>query len=123
MIYIICRTIIHVNNMKIAIIGGGPAGCAAAYFVRQHYPNVELTIIEKASQLGGRTTSIRKDGWVLDTGAGFVTNFYPRLFSIAQDHEFSHEIVEMNRISGLSRGGFVAPLNVGSTISFCSFHF
>jgi len=109
--------------MKIAIIGGGPAGCAAAYFARKHLPNIEVTIFEGASQLGGRTTSLRKEGWVLDTGAGFVTNFYPRLFSIAQEYGFLDEIVEMNRLSGLSREGRTAPLNVGSTVSFLRFPF
>ncbi|MAA79731.1 MAG: hypothetical protein CL916_10765 [Deltaproteobacteria bacterium] len=107
--------------MKIAIIGGGPAGSASVYFARKHFPNAEVTIFEGASQLGGRTTSIRKEGWVVDTGAGFVTNFYPRLFSIAKDYGFSEEIIEMNRISGLSREGSMASLNVGSTKSFLQF--
>ena len=91
------------------------------YFARKHFPSAEVTIFEGASQLGGRTTSLRQDGWVLDTGAGFVTNFYPRLFSIAKEYGFSDSIVEMNRISGLSRDGTMAPLNVGSTKSFIQF--
>lgn len=107
--------------MKIAIIGGGPAGCSSVYFARKMFPRAEVTIFEGASHLGGRTTSLRKEGWVLDTGAGFVTNFYPRLFSIAKEYGFSDAIVEMNRISGLSRDGAVAPLNVGSAVSFVQF--
>ena len=122
-IHHIYRTIIHVKKMNIAIIGGGPAGCASAYFVRKYFPEAKVTIFEGASQLGGRTTSLRKEGWVLDTGAGFVTNFYPRLFSIAQEYGFADDIVEMNRISGLSREGKIAPLNVGSTVSFLRFPF
>ena len=109
--------------MKIAVIGGGPAGCAAVYHARHHLSSAVVTIFESESALGGRTTSLRKEGWVLDTGAGFVTNFYPRLFSIAQKEGFRDCIVEMNRISGLSRDDIVAPLNVGSTVSFLRFPF
>ncbi len=108
--------------MKIAVIGGGPAGCAAVYYAKKN-PSIDITLFEAAPVLGGRTTSLRKDGWVLDTGAGFVTNFYPRLFSIAKAQGFCDGIVEMNRISGLSRDGDVAPLNVGSTVSFLRFPF
>jgi len=109
--------------MKIAIIGGGPAGCAAAHYAKENVPGAHITLFEAAPVLGGRTTSLRKDGWVVDTGAGFVTNFYPRLFSIASKQGFSDIIVEMNRISGLAKEGKVAPLNIGSTVSFLKFPF
>ncbi len=107
--------------MKIAIIGGGPSGCAAAHFAQKHLKNSDITIFEAAPALGGRATTLRKDGWVLDSGASFMTNFYPRLFRIAKERGFLDQIVEMNRISGLAKNGSVAPLDVSSTISFLGF--
>ena len=35
------------ESFNIGIIGGGPAGCACAYFVKKFYPNVKLSIIDK----------------------------------------------------------------------------
>ena len=107
--------------MKIAVIGGGPAGCAAAYHLQKN--GKEVILLEAQEQIGGRTRSLRKDGFVLDTGAGFVTNFYPRLFALAKECSFADKIQEMNRISGLFRNDQLAELNIGSALSFLKFPF
>ena len=39
--------------MKVAIIGGGAAGYFAAISVKQHHPDAEVVIFEKASKLTG----------------------------------------------------------------------
>ncbi len=107
--------------MNIAIIGAGPAGCAAAY---AHFMNGDnVVVLEREESIGGRTRCFRNRGFTLDTGAGFVTNFYSRLFSIANDLEFDSELYKMNRISGLFKEGTLAPLNIGSTVSFFTFPF
>ena len=107
--------------MKIAVIGAGPAGASAAYALGLN--DHDVVLLEGDNIIGGRTQCVRKNGFTLDTGAGFVTNFYPRLLSIAHDLEFISEIHEMNRISGLVRKGKLATINVGSPLSFLSFPF
>ena len=107
--------------MSIVIIGGGPAGCAAAHHLHQH--GLSPILLEADEHIGGRTRSMRKEGFVLDTGAGFVTNFYPRLFKIARENNWTPLIQKMNRISGLYRHGTTANLNIGSAISFARFPF
>ena len=109
------------NHLKAAVIGAGPAGAAAAYGLVQR--GYDVTVYEKESALGGRTRTHRADRFQLDTGAAFVTNFYPKVFELAQRLGFKDSIQEMVRISGLHHDGQTAELNVGSTISFLKFPF
>ena len=76
-----------VDREDVAVIGGGPAGCAAAYGFMQHGHNV--TIYEANQALGGRTFTHREAGFELDTGAAFVTNFYPRIAALGKTLGFS----------------------------------
>ena len=57
--------------MKVAIIGGGPAGCAAAYTLQKN--NIDFELFEAADEVGGRTKQVhRDDGYNLGTGALFL---------------------------------------------------
>lgn len=60
---------------KIAIVGAGPGGLAAAILLARS--GVEVTVIEKRSQVGGRTSTIERDGFKFDTGPTFF--LYPRV--------------------------------------------
>lgn len=106
-------------KQRVAVIGSGPAGCAAAHRLSQQSYDVE--VFESASAVGGRTYTFRKDNFHLDTGAGFITNFYPRVFELAKSLNFSSDILEMHRVSGLNHDGRATTLNVGSALSFAQF--
>jgi renalase len=55
--------------MKLAIIGAGVAGLAAARALRQQRPDLAITIYERSSALGGRVATGRRDGYIFDHGA------------------------------------------------------
>ena len=60
---------------KVAIVGAGPGGLAAAILLARS--GVDVTVIEKRSQVGGRTSTIHRDGFRFDTGPTFF--LYPRV--------------------------------------------
>ena len=60
---------------KVAIVGAGPGGLAAAILLA--CSGVDVTVIEKRSQVGGRTSTIKRDGFKFDTGPTFF--LYPRV--------------------------------------------
>jgi phytoene desaturase len=60
---------------KVAIVGAGPGGLAAAILLA--CSGVDVTIVEKRSQVGGRTSTIHRDGFKFDTGPTFF--LYPRV--------------------------------------------
>ncbi len=109
------------KSERIAVIGGGPAGCAAAYgFSKQGH---KVTIYEAGPALGGRTFTYRNGGFELDTGAAFITNFYPRVMALGKELGYHSSLRELQRITGLHHNERLASLNVGSVASFLRFPF
>ena len=105
--------------MTVAVIGSGPAGSAAAYALA--IKGEDVKVFERQEAVGGRTRSFRKNGLILDTGAAFVTNFYPRLMTLAWDLDFIEEVRDMSRVTGLYCDGRLATLDTSSPWSFLSF--
>ena len=54
---------------KIAIIGGGIAGLATAFYLREYLrEGVDYTLIESAPRLGGKLLSTRQNGLIIEGG-------------------------------------------------------
>jgi choline dehydrogenase-like flavoprotein len=58
------------GHVDVAIIGGGIAGCYAAYRIQQLYPDTSVLLIEADQQLGGRAQTDMFNGVAVPTGAG-----------------------------------------------------
>lgn len=70
--------------MKIAVVGGGPAGCAAAYTLTKQGYNVHL--FESSDKVGGRTKTLEKNGFKLANGALFLMGgIYPRTSALLKE--------------------------------------
>lgn len=70
--------------MKVIVIGGGPAGCAAAYTLRK--AGHEVRLFEAADKVGGRTKQLQRDGFNLATGALFLMGgIYPRTMALLKE--------------------------------------
>ena len=109
------------TTQRIAVIGSGPAGAAAAHTLASAGHTVR--VFERAEHIGGRTYTHREGSWHLDTGAGFITNFYPRTLGFADTLGFSSRIHELHRVTGLHRDDTLAMLDITSTLSFMRFPF
>src|SRR5712664_2738410 len=70
--------------MKTAVIGAGPAGCAAAYTLGKNGHDVAL--FEAQDHVGGRTSQVLRDGFNLGSGALFLMGgIYPRTNAILKE--------------------------------------
>jgi oxygen-dependent protoporphyrinogen oxidase len=70
--------------MKTAVIGAGPAGCAAAYTLGKNGHDVAL--FEAQDHVGGRTSQVMRDGFNLGSGALFLMGgIYPRTNAILKE--------------------------------------
>jgi len=65
--------------MRLAIIGAGLAGLAAAHRLRSARPELEVVILEKSRGLGGRAASRRAHGVTFDHGAQYLKTPTPEL--------------------------------------------
>src|SRR5712672_275804 len=63
------------NSRRIAILGGGISGLAAAHRVRELDPAANVTLFEASDRLGGVLQTIRRDGFLIERSAdNFITN-------------------------------------------------
>lgn len=86
--------------MKVTIIGGGISGLATAYnlekLAAKENFNLQLTVIEAAPNLGGKIKSMRKDGFLCESGpAGFLDN-KPETLNLCQNLQLVNDLVRAN---------------------------
>ena len=65
---------------RVAIIGGGWAGLAAAVELCQH--NIRVSLFESAPQLGGRARTVEWKGMALDNGQHLMIGAYQQMLSL-----------------------------------------
>lgn len=106
---------------RVAVIGAGPAGCHAAYLLQKQ--GFDVVIFEREPFIGGRTHSWHDHGWVIDSGAGFVTNFYNSLWPLLDELGLTSEMSSLSRSNSLTDGHQTVNFTVGSVRSFLSFPF
>jgi oxygen-dependent protoporphyrinogen oxidase len=78
--------------MRTAVIGGGPAGCAAAYTLRKR--GHEVVLFEAQDHVGGRTSQLMREGFNLGSGALFLMGgIYPRTNAILKELGHHQDLV------------------------------
>lgn len=86
--------------MRVIVIGGGPAGCAAAYTLRKQ--GHEVRLFEAADVVGGRTKQLQRDGFNLATGALFLMGgLYPRTSALLKEMGCDKKLVQWKGASQL----------------------
>ena len=78
--------------MRTAVIGGGPAGCTAAYALRKR--GHQVVLLEAQDHVGGRTSQLQREGFNLGSGALFLMGgIYPRTNAIIKELGHAGELV------------------------------
>ena len=80
------------KKIKIGVIGGGIAGCAAAFEL--HKKGYDIEILEQGQQIGGRTISFNENELFFNTGAAFITNFYHRTHKYINELNLQNSVIE-----------------------------
>lgn len=86
------------DNKKIAIIGGGLAGLAAA--AELHTNNQEFTLFEAFDNFGGKLKTIEVDGYKLDLGFQVLLASYPSLQLLLQKLKITNSVEACHFDSG-----------------------
>jgi len=94
---------------KIAIIGGGIAGLAAAYHLQKH--NLISTVYEKRPKVGGRFSTLEVEGIYINRGAlMFSKKFNPCFSEMIHELGIEYEQLQMSKFV-LQDGDRLIPLN------------
>lgn len=85
------------------VVGGGFAGLMAAYTLRK--AGWRVTLIEAADRVGGRVATVRKQGYLLDTGATQISTGYTEYLALCAELGLSEELVPSSQAVGFIRHG------------------
>ncbi len=93
-------------SKRVLIIGAGPGGLAAAMILARR--GLQVTVLERSTTVGGRTSSIRSNGFRFDLGPTFF--LYPRVLAeifqaVGRDLRDEVELVRLDPQYRLIFGG------------------
>jgi protoporphyrinogen oxidase len=107
------------NGKKAIVIGAGLAGLSAAYRLQQ--AGFEVTVLEKRDRVGGRVLTLRRDGFVIDSGPDAMTEGYRNYKSLATELGLGDQFVASSPVIGLIRDGRVIDIDMRNRVaSICT---
>jgi oxygen-dependent protoporphyrinogen oxidase len=89
---------------KVAIIGGGISGLAAAHRVTELSPQSEVTLFESSDRLGGILRTVRQDGFLIEQSADSFITSVPAAVELCKRIGFADQLIPTN---AESRGAMV----------------
>ena len=111
------------NHRRVAIVGGGITGLAAAFRIRElaaarEFP-LEVALFEKGPNLGRALATVRRDGFIIETGADSFLSEKPWALELAKRIGLESELIttdERFRKTFVVRAGRLAEIPDGFTL-------
>ncbi len=100
---------------RVAVVGGGIAGLAAAYEATKH-PGWELTLFEASGRLGGTVETVYRGGFTVETGPDSWVSDRSALRELAEELGLGGELIQSNdaiRRNYLVQGKALVPMPNG----------
>jgi oxygen-dependent protoporphyrinogen oxidase len=97
------------KSCEVVVIGAGMAGLAAAHALQAE--GAAVTVLEREPRVGGRILTETVDGFTVDGGAQFLTNFYDRTLGLIREVGLQDDLVRMPMSVGLLRRGRLVPVS------------
>lgn len=88
---------------RAVVVGAGITGLTAAFRLRQR--GFEVTVLEASDDIGGKMSSLRRDGYTLNRAANILPSSYTALRSLVQDAGLGDRITSGAAILGVPRDG------------------
>ena len=92
-------------SRSVVVVGAGIAGLTAAY--RLSKLGVNVTVLEATERVGGRMSTDRRDGYLIDRGAQFLSDGYSVIYELISELGLAQHISRTSGWAGIVRGGMV----------------
>lgn len=109
----------RLGPLRVAILGGGVSGLAAALRLGELRPDVQITLMESTGRVGGILETIRRDGYLVERSADMFTTREPWALDLCKRLGIENELVETNakfRRAFVVRKGKLIPVPEGFTL-------
>lgn len=93
----------------VVIVGGGPSGLAAAQ--RLTRAGLSVRVLESSGRTGGKMSTTRQSGFVIDDGAFFIPSTYRTLLALAAEIGMADDLVPGRFVLSTVRDGVVHDLD------------
>ncbi|MET0984143.1 MAG: NAD(P)/FAD-dependent oxidoreductase [Steroidobacteraceae bacterium] len=100
--------------MKIVVVGAGLSGLTAAYRLKR--AGHEVHVLERDHRPGGRCATVRRDGFIIDTGPEVVAGSYTHYLRLVQDVGLGDRVVPSSPVVGTVRNGRVIDTDTTKTV-------
>ncbi len=97
---------------NVIVVGAGVAGLTAAY--RLKMAGLTVTVIEAAGHVGGRMSTLTRDGYRIDLGASLLPRSYKQTLRLIGDAGLTREITSTSSLFGLVRDNAVHRFQAGN---------
>lgn len=107
------------SSPRVAIIGGGITGLAAAFRALELNPAAQVTLFESSGRLGGVLQTQRRDGYLIERSADMFTTREPWALDLCRRVGIEGELIETNkqhRRAFVVHKGKLVPVPEGFTL-------
>jgi oxygen-dependent protoporphyrinogen oxidase len=101
---------------RIAVVGGGISGLAAAHRLTELLPSLQLTLFEASQRLGGVLETIHRDGYLVERAADNFLTTRPAAVELCRRLGLAEQLAptdETRRRALVVRGGRLLPIPAG----------
>jgi oxygen-dependent protoporphyrinogen oxidase len=95
---------------RVAIVGGGLTGLTAAW--RLQLAGIAVRVFERGDAVGGRTRSIRRDGFIFDVGAITMLPTYTAICALIDELGIGGHLHRVVPVIGIPRAGRIHRLDL-----------
>jgi oxygen-dependent protoporphyrinogen oxidase len=109
------QTSIH----RVAVIGGGISGLAAAHRLAELDPTLAITLFESSDRLGGVVQTVERDGYLIEKASDMFITRDPWAIDLCRRIGFEQELIETTkgkRRAFVVRRGNLHPIPEGFTL-------
>ena len=96
---------------NVIVVGAGIAGLTAAYRLRK--AGLTVTVLERAAHVGGRMSTLTRDGYRVDLGASLLPWSYRQMLGLISEAGLAGEITTTSSLFGLVRDNAVHRFQAG----------